>query len=76
MSGFSRNDRQAGALLLLEAATYQVSRRLVLDGGLRTGLAGGAPRVGAFAGLTVGLADRHRSIHSGRPVPAEVRTKD
>lgn len=68
ISGFSRNDTQPGALFLLAAGTYQVNRRLVLDSGVRFGLTHDAPRVGLFAGMTVGLADvykrhRHRTEH-------------
>jgi hypothetical protein len=63
ISGFGRNDEQPGALFLLAAATYQVNRRLVLDGGARTGLSHDAPAVGVFAGLTVGVADLYRRHH-------------
>jgi hypothetical protein len=57
LSGFSRNDDQPGALFGLGVVTYQVNRRLVLDAGIRTGFTRGSPRVGAVAGLTVGVAD-------------------
>ena len=60
LSGFTRNDAQAGAMFTLGVVTYQVNRRLVLDGGLRAGLTRDAPRVGAVAGLTVGVADLYR----------------
>lgn len=60
LSGLTRNDSQAGALFALGVATYQLNRRLVIDGGLRLGLNGDAPRVGAVAGLTVGLAQLYR----------------
>src|SRR5256714_406117 len=60
LSGFTRNDAQAGALFTLGVVTYQLNRRLVLDGGLRAGLTHDAPRVGAVAGLTVGVADLYR----------------
>ena len=63
ISGFARVDEQPGSLLLLAAVTYQVNRRLVLDGGARTGLTHDAPRVGVFAGMTVGLADLYRRHH-------------
>jgi hypothetical protein len=56
ISGFSRNDAQPGALFVLGAITYQVNRRLVLDGGWRNGLTNEAPRVGFFAGMTLGVA--------------------
>ncbi|HSP62403.1 MAG TPA: transporter [Pyrinomonadaceae bacterium] len=63
ISGFSRNDSQPGALFALGAGTYQVNRRLVLDGGMRFGLTPDAPRVGAFVGMTVGVADFYRHHH-------------
>ena len=64
LSGFTRNDAQAGAMFTLGVVTYQVNRRLVLDGGLRAGLTPEAPRLGAVAGLTVGVADLYR--HRGK----------
>jgi hypothetical protein len=66
LSGFTRNDAQAGALFGLGVVTFQLNRRLVFDGGVRVGLNGEAPRVGAVAGLTVGVADlyRHHRKHS------------
>jgi hypothetical protein len=60
LSGYSRNDQQPGAVFILGAVTYQLNRRLVLDGGLRSGLTMGSARGGAFAGLTIGLADLYR----------------
>lgn len=65
LSGLTRNDAQPGAMFTLGVVTYQVNRRLVFDTGLRAGLTRGAPRVGAVAGLTVGVADfyRHRGKH-------------
>ncbi|MDQ6652204.1 MAG: transporter [Acidobacteriota bacterium] len=60
ISGFNRNDAQPGGMVTLGAVTYQVNRRLVLDGGVRAGLTHDAPRVGFFAGMTVGVADFHR----------------
>ena len=66
LSGMTRNDEQPGALFALGVATYKINRRLVLDCGIRAGLTPEAPRVGAVAGLTVGLADlysHHRKQH-------------
>ena len=63
ITGFSRNDSQPGALFALGAGTFQVNRRLVLDGGMRFGLTPDAPRVGAFVGMTVGVADFYRHHH-------------
>lgn len=60
LSGLTRNDAQPGALFALGVVTYQLNRRLVIDCGLRSGLTPEAPRVGAVAGLTVGLAQLYR----------------
>lgn len=60
LSGLTRNDSQAGAVFALGVATYQVNRRLVIDGGMRFCLTPEAPRVGAVAGLTVGVAQLFR----------------
>lgn len=60
LSGLTRNDAQPGAVFTLAVATYQVNRRLVFDGGARFGLTHEAPRVGAVAGMTVGIADLYR----------------
>jgi hypothetical protein len=63
ISGYSRNDAQSGAMLALGAITYQINRKLVLDGGLRFGLIRNAPRSGLFAGLTVGLSNLYKHRH-------------
>jgi hypothetical protein len=60
LSGFSRNDAEAGAAFGLGVLTYQLNRRLVFDCGLRLGLTNEAPRIGAVAGLTLGVADLSR----------------
>lgn len=60
VSGLTRNDAQPGAMFGLGVLTYQLNRRLVFDTGLRVGLTPQAPRVGAVAGLTVGIADLYR----------------
>jgi hypothetical protein len=65
LSGLTRNDAQPGALFALGVVTYQLNRRLVIDCGLRSGLTPEAPRVGAVAGLTVGLAQLYRR-HAAR----------
>jgi Putative MetA-pathway of phenol degradation len=56
LSGMTRNDEQPGALFALGVATYKLSRRMELDCGVRFGLTHEAPRIGAVAGLTVGVA--------------------
>ena len=60
ISGLSRSDMQSGAMFALGVVTYQVNRRLSFDSGLRFGLTAGAPRVGAVAGITVGVADLYK----------------
>jgi hypothetical protein len=55
LSGQSVDDVQPRGVYALGALTYKVSRRLRLDGGVRFGLNPEAPRVGVFAGMTVGL---------------------
>lgn len=64
LSGMTRSDEQEGALFALGVATYKVNRRLVLDCGVRFGLTREAPRVGAVAGLTVGVARLFHRRHA------------
>jgi len=66
VSGYTRNDAQPGAAFGLGVVTYQLNRRLVFDCGLRLGLTRDAPRVGAVAGFTVGVADLYRKHGPGR----------
>src|ERR1043166_2805877 len=65
LSGYSRNDEQSGALFALAAFTYQIKPRLVIDTGVRSGLTPDAPRVGFFAGLTLGIRDFYKHHHGG-----------
>jgi hypothetical protein len=60
ISGQTKDDAQPVGLFTLGALTYNVNRRLVLDGGMRFGLTSDAPRVGVFAGLTVGIANLYK----------------
>jgi hypothetical protein len=60
LSGQTKDDAQPVGLYTLGALTYKVNRRLVLDSGMRFGLTHDAPRVGVFAGMTVGVADFYR----------------
>ncbi|MDQ3686675.1 MAG: transporter [Acidobacteriota bacterium] len=60
ISGQTKDDVQPKGLFALGALTYKVNRRLRFDGGLRFGLNPDAPRVGVFAGLTVGVADFYK----------------
>jgi hypothetical protein len=57
LSGQTKDDVQPKGLFALGALTYKVNRRLIFDAGLRFGLNADAPRVGVFAGLTVGAFD-------------------
>lgn len=57
ISGQSLDDVQPRGVFALGALTYKANRRLVFDAGMRFGLNPAAPRVGVFAGVTVGLAN-------------------
>jgi hypothetical protein len=58
IAGFSRaNASTPATMTLLFAGTYNVSSRLVLDGGEYTAVYGTLPRVTFFAGVTYSLAD-------------------
>jgi hypothetical protein len=60
LSGQTKDDVQPKGLYALGAVTYKVNRRFTLDSGMRFGLTQASPRVGVFAGLTVGVADLYR----------------
>ncbi|MGB8507176.1 MAG: transporter [Pyrinomonadaceae bacterium] len=55
VAGQSEDDGQPRGIFGLGAMTYKVNKRLQFDTGLRFGLNPGAPRVGCFAGFTVGV---------------------
>lgn len=57
LSGNSLDDIQPRGVYALGALTYKVNKRLEFDAGMRFGLSNDAPRVGFFAGFTVGVAD-------------------
>jgi hypothetical protein len=58
IAGFSRANLSTPATMtLLFAATYNVSSRLVLDGGEYTAVYGNLPRVTGFAGVTYSIAN-------------------
>jgi Putative MetA-pathway of phenol degradation len=63
LSGQSKEDVQPIGLYALGALTYKANRRLIFDAGMRFGLNRDAPRVGVFAGMTVGIADLYRRKH-------------
>jgi hypothetical protein len=60
LSGQSKDDEQPKGLFALGALTYKVNRRLIFDAGMRFGLNADAPRVGVFAGVSVGVADLYK----------------
>src|SRR6266853_723343 len=67
IAGFSRQDVTTPATMtLLNAATYSLSPRLVLDGGAYIAVYGQLPRFTAFAGLTYSIANLYR-LHSRHP---------
>jgi len=55
ISGQSEDDVQPKGVYALGALTYKVNKRLRFDTGARFGLNPSAPRVGVFAGFTVGI---------------------
>jgi len=63
LSGSSRNDRQPGAMFGLGVATYQINRRMIIDGGVRMGLTPDAAHVGFVAGVTLGVANLYKHRH-------------
>jgi hypothetical protein len=70
IAGFSRlNGSTPATMTLLNAATYNISSRLVLDGGAYFAAYGQLPRVTFFAGVTYSIADLyhlHASRHSAK----------
>ncbi len=55
--GNTINESQPRGVYLLGALTYRISKRLHFDVGARPGFGRDAPRVGVFAGLSVGVAN-------------------
>jgi hypothetical protein len=65
VAGFSKaNAVTSATMTVLLAATYNMSSRLVLDGGEYTAVYGNLPRVTFFVGVTYAIADLYRSHHS------------
>lgn len=66
IAGFSRTNAAAPAtMILLNAATYNVSPRLILDGGAYFAVYGSLPRVTFFGGVTYSIANLYH-LHPGR----------
>jgi hypothetical protein len=66
LAGFSRaNASTPATMTLLFAATYNMSSRLVLDGGEYTAVYGNLPRLTGFAGVTYSIADLYH-LHGAR----------
>jgi len=68
VAGFSRtNVTTPATMILLAAPTYNVSSRLVLDGGAYVAVYGNLPRLTFFAGVTYSVADLYHLHPSHRP---------
>ncbi len=57
IAGQSEDDVLPRGVFALGAATYKFNKHVQFDAGMRFGLNRQAPRVGVFAGITVGVAD-------------------
>src|SRR5713226_2234834 len=69
IAGFSRrNATTPGTMTLLNAVTYNLSSRLVLDGGAYFAAYGQLPRFTVFAGVTYSIANLYR-LHPVHPSP-------
>lgn len=68
VAGFSRTNVMIGATLtVLQALTYSISRRFVLDGGCYVAALGDLPRVTFFVGATYAVVDLYRRLRKPRP---------
>jgi len=68
IAGFSRTNAATPAtMVLLNAATYNVSRRLILDAGAYFAVYGNLPRVTFFAGVTYSVADLYHLRRAHQP---------
>jgi len=67
IAGFSRQNAATPATMtLLNAATYNLSSRLVLDGGAYFTVYGQLPRITVFAGVTYSIANLYH-LHPAHP---------
>jgi hypothetical protein len=74
LAGFSRaNPATPATMTFLLAASYNVSPRLVLDGGEYTAAYGNLPRVTFFVGVTYSIADLYRSHRAAPRAPTVSR---
>jgi hypothetical protein len=70
IAGFSRtNGATPATMTLLGAGTYNVSSRLVLDGGAYFAVYGNLPRVTFFGGVTYSIANLYH-LHPARRSPS------
>jgi hypothetical protein len=68
LAGFSwTNSNNPATMTLLGAGTYNMSSRLVLDGGAYLAVYGNLPRVTFFSGVTYSVADLYH-LHSSRRI--------
>jgi hypothetical protein len=68
IAGFSRlNVTTPATMTLLNAATYNVSPRLVLDGGAYVATYGNLPRITFFGGVTYSVANLYHPHRAPRP---------
>jgi len=69
IAGFSRQNAATPATMtVLNAATYNLSSRLVLDGGAYFTVYGQLPRITVFAGVTYSIANLYH-LHPAHPAP-------
>jgi hypothetical protein len=66
LAGFSRTNSSPATLTILQAVTYAISPRLVLDAGFYISGMGDLPRATAFAGITYALGDLYRHLRSAK----------
>jgi hypothetical protein len=67
IAGYSRvNASNPSTLTILQALTYSISSRLVLDGGCYFAARGDLPRATFMAGVTYSVTDLYRRLHPSR----------
>jgi hypothetical protein len=65
-----------GFASMLWALTYAISPRLVIDGGIETGLTPGTPQKRVFAGLTYSIANIYSAVKHRRPANGNSKPPD